>query len=257
VAPLVSAVVSAAVAILAWRAGALRASGALAASAVGTAILLATGWPGGLVLVAFFAPSSAISRVWPAPGRTPEGKGDRRDAWQVLANGGPPALLATLAASPGGAMLTLAAGLAAAAADTWATAVGAHSTTPPRHLLTGRVVPPGTSGGVTLLGTAGGAAGAAVVAGAALPALGGRAACLVFSLGLCGMFLDSALGAGLQGKFRCDHCDAASELRTHRCGRPTTRIGGVSWLTNDGVNALATAAASLAGWAAWGWCCSH
>jgi len=257
VAPLLAAVVSTGVAVLAWRAGALRPSGALAATAVGTAILVATGWPGGLVLLAFFAPSSALARIWPSPGRLSEAKDDRRDAWQVLANGGPPALLAVLAPSPGGALLALTAGLAAAAADTWATGVGAHSPSPPRHLLNGRVVPTGTSGGVTLLGTAGAGAGAALVAVAALPGLDLPAAGIAFGIGLAGMLLDSALGAGLQGRFRCEHCGAASELRIHRCGRPTTLIGGFSWLTNDGVNALATAAAAAAGWAAWGWCCSR
>jgi len=257
VAPLPSALVSLAVATLAWRAGALRPSGAAAASIAGAVVLLTTGWPGGLVLLAFFGPSSALSRLWPAPGHPPEGKDDRRDAWQVLANGGPPAFLAAAALQDGAALFVLAGGLAAAAADTWATTVGAHSGTPPRHLLTGRSVPAGTSGGVTVLGTGGGAAGAAVVAAVTLPFLGWRAALSAFVLGVSGMILDSALGAGLQGSFHCSACDAASELRIHRCGRPTTHTGGIAWLTNDGVNALATAAAALAAWAAWGWCCSR
>jgi len=255
VALLQAALLSSGVAALAWRAGTLRPSGAFTAAIVGTTVLAATGWPGALVLMAFFAPSSALSRLWPAPGRNPEGKGDRRDAWQVLANGGPPALLTLLAPAPGAALWALTAGLAAAAADTWATTAGAHSPTPPRDLLSRQRVPAGTSGGVTPLGTAGAAAGAALVACAALPMLGWPGACAAFGLGLAGMLLDSALGAGLQGKFRCDHCGEASELRMHRCGRPTTLTGGFSWLTNDGVNALATAAAALAGWAASGWCC--
>ena len=37
----------------------------------------------------------------------------------------------------------------------------------------------------------------------------------------------------------------------HRCGTRTTCTGGVSWLTNDGVNAITTAAGALAGLAAW------
>lgn len=250
------AIVSLGLAALAWWAGALRPSGAAAASLVGVVVLVSAGWPGGLLLLLFFAPSSALSRLWPGPRPQTEGKGDRRDVWQVLANGGPPALLAATAGGGEGALFVLAAGLAAAAADTWATGVGAHSRTPPRHLLNGRTVPPGSSGGVTWLGTAGGAAGAALLAGAALPFIGGRAALAVLLLGVSGMLLDSALGAALQGKFRCETCDAASELRIHRCSRPTRHTGGFAWLTNDGVNALATAAAALAAWAAWGCCCS-
>lgn len=245
-------IVSAVVSAFAWRAGALRPSGGVAAGAVGTAVLAATGWPGGLILLAFFLPSSAVSRLWPAPPSAFEAKGDRRDGWQVLANGGVPAAAAVLT-GPGPALWVIAAGLAAAAADTWATAVGGHSRTPPRHVLRGVVVPPGTSGGVSLLGSAGAAAGAALVALAAAPFLGSRGAAMVWMIGIAGMLFDSVLGAAVQGRFRCESCGADSERARHRCGQPTHHVGGVSWLTNDGVNALATTAATAAGWAAWAW----
>ncbi len=253
--PLQAALVSGAVAVLAWRARALRPSGAAAAAAVGTVVLVATGWLGGAVLAAFFLPSSAISRLWRPPANSLDPKDDRRDLWQVLANGGVPTLAAALG-GPGSGLLAFAAGLAAAAADTWATAIGAHSTAPPRHILRGHAVPPGTSGGVTLLGSAGAAVGAALVALAAVPLLGWRGAWVAFGIGIGGMLLDSALGAGLQGRFRCARCNTDSEWRVHRCGRTTLLQGGAPWLTNDGVNALATTAATAVGWAAWGWCCS-
>jgi uncharacterized membrane protein len=114
---------------------------------------------------------------------------------------------------------------------------------------------PGTSGGVTALGSAGAALGAAVVALAAAPLLGWRGAATTFGIGIGGMLLDSMMGAGLQGRFRCDECQVESERRVHRCGRATRLLGGWSWLSNDGVNALTTAAATAAGWAAWRWCC--
>lgn len=250
-----AAIVSGAVSALAWRAGTLRPSGAMAACAVGAAVLTAAGWPGGLILVAFFLPSSAVSRLWPAPTSTLDAKDDRRDGWQVLANGGVPAAAALLLGS-GAAPWVLAAGLAAAAADTWATAVGAHSRTPPRHILRGELVPSGTSGGVSGLGSVGAAAGAACVALAASPFLGWRGAGLALGIGIGGMLLDSVLGAALQGRFRCESCGADSERTRHRCGRPTHHLGGFSWLTNDGVNALATTAATAAGWALWAWRCS-
>lgn len=239
--------VAIAVSLLAWRAGALVRSGAIAAAVIGTQTLTGAGWPGGLVLMAFFLPSSAISRLWPGLAAAGDTKGDRRDAWQVLANGGFPALALTLGGP--GALMAFAAGLAAAAADTWATAVGAHSASPPRHILGGGVVPPGTSGGVTPLGSLGASAGAALVAVSAVPLVGWRGAAAALLVGIGGMFLDSALGAAVQGRFHCDHCDAASERTVHRCGHATRLLGGWRLLSNDGVNALASLAATVAGWA--------
>lgn len=244
-----AALVAAGVSTLAWQAGALRRSGAVAAALVGTLILMGGGWLGGAVLMSFFLPSSAISRLWPGTADQSDPKGDRRDGWQVLANGGLPALV--LAFGFPSSSLAFAAGLACAAADTWATAVGAHSRRPPRHILTGQVVPRGTSGGVSLFGTAGAALGAAFVAAAALPMVGGRGAMLTFGIGMGGMLIDSVLGGSVQGRFHCDRCDRPSEWGVHRCGATTRFLGGWRWMTNDGVNALAILAATAAGWAAW------
>ena len=84
-----------AVALLAWGARSLTTGGAVAAWLVGIAVLVGTGWAGGAVLAAFFVSSSAIGRLAPAPaGLDP--KGERRDPWQVAANGGPAALGALL-----------------------------------------------------------------------------------------------------------------------------------------------------------------
>ena len=242
-----------AVAAGAWRAGALTRSGALTAAILGATTLATGGWPAGVVLMAFFLPSSAISRLWPGPISPLDPKGDRRDAWQVLANGGAPVLALTIGGP--GAALAFAAGLSAAAADTWGTAVGAHSPARPWHILTGRVVPPGTSGGVTVLGTAGAGIGAALVGVSAVPTLGWMGVLTVVAIGMGGMALDAALGAGVQGRFRCEQCQQDSERKVHRCGHPTRFLGGWAWMSNDWVNALATIAATAAGWAAgrgWG-----
>ena len=245
-------VIGAGIALLAWRAGTLAPSGAVAAALVGTATLAGAGWQGGAVLLVFFSGSTLISRLCPDPAAARgEAKGGRRDAGQVLANGGAPALAALLGLGDpfiGLGVLTI--GLAAAAADTWATALGGTSPSPPRHLLTGREVPAGTSGGVTWRGTIGGVLGALSVAvvggGAARSAPLVAAAALV---GTGGMLLDSLLGATVQARRRCPACDEATEASVHRCGRPSEHAGGVAWITNDGVNALTTLAATLAGWA--------
>lgn len=222
-------------------------------------ILYGTGWEGGAVLAAFFVSSNLISRVpHQQPPAVTDQKGDRRDAWQVYANGA--------AAAWGGAvgihdaalgMWLVTSALAAAAADTWATTSGGWSRVPPRLIWSGRRVTAGTSGGMTLLGTAGAAAGALMVAGTGALASGQPMLLPLGTLiGFLGMVADSTLGALLQGRFRCVACDMASEWRVHRCGAPTTREGGIAWLNNDGVNLFATVLAAGTAWTAWYWVAS-
>ncbi len=240
---------SATVAGLGWAFRSLTLPGAVTATGVGAATLWGTGWPGLIILGTFFAGSSAISHI--APDRTSDldAKGARRDVLQVLANGGAAAVGALV---PGAGLWIVATSLAAAAADTWATSTGGWSRSLPRHLVTLRPVPAGTSGAVSLVGSIGALAGAATVSGVAalaahLPVLFPVA----LALGMLGMLADSALGALLQGRFHCDDCDLPTERRMHRCGRPSRPIGGFWWLSNDGVNAIATSGAAVAGFAAW------
>jgi uncharacterized protein (TIGR00297 family) len=244
------------VAGLAWRARSLTPAGGVAAAAVGAAILTGAGWWGGVALLTFFVGSSGVSRLCPDPAvERGEAKGGARDAGQVLANGGAPALGALLALlTPGASLWVVTIGLAAAAADTWATSFGGLSRTPPRSILSGAPVPAGTSGGVTLRGTLGGVVGAATLAAIGwLATRDPRAALGALLIGTAGMLFDSFLGALAQGRFRCDHCSVTTERAVHRCGTRTVQIGGIRWLTNDGVNAFATCAATAAGW--WWWHC--
>ena len=56
---------------------------------MGTLVLYGTGWNGGAVLAAFFISSNLVSRVGPRGSLVQlDPKGDRRDLWQVYANGG-------------------------------------------------------------------------------------------------------------------------------------------------------------------------
>jgi uncharacterized protein (TIGR00297 family) len=248
-----AAAVSLVVAAGAWWAGALTRAGAAAAVLVGSAILWGTGWAGGAVLGAFFVSGSLLGRLAQRRPSASDARGERRDHVQVLANGGAAAAFALLGLrEPELGLWIVTASLAAAAADTWATALGATSPDDPRDLLTRRQVPRGTSGGVSSRGSLGGAAGALFVA--AVGAAATRRPTLLIAatlIGVGGMFLDSFLGASVQARFRCPACSVASERRRHRCGTPTTLIGGWWWLDNDGVNALTTLGAALAGALAW------
>ncbi len=208
------------------------------------------------MLAAFFVSSNLISRVRPHAGPAgPDAKSDRRDHWQVYANGGAAALGAGIGlGDPALGFWLVTATLATAAADTWATSVGIRSRVPPRMIGLGPRVPAGSSGGMTLAGCAGAAAGASLVAGTGALVSDSPVLLPVGTLiGFAGMVADSVLGALLQGRFRCPACEAASEWRVHRCGAVTTREGGMAWLNNDGVNFLATALAGGAALAAWHW----
>jgi uncharacterized protein (TIGR00297 family) len=198
-------------------------------------------------LAAFFVGSNLISRLGgvPSPAQL-DAKPDRRDAWQVYANGAPGALGALLGrADPTLGMWVLTASLAAAAADTWATAVGTRSAAMPRLLGFGPRVPPGTNGGVTLAGSLGALVGASIVSVAGALAAG-RIWLLPLGtlVGFAGMAMDSVAGATIQGRFYCTACNKPSEWRVHRCGTATEPRGGLAWMNNDAVNLLATSLAA-------------
>ncbi len=240
-------------ALLAWGAGALTGGGTAAAALIGTAVLGGTGAAGAVVLAAFFLSSTALGRLGARRPSVSDARGERRDPVQVLANGGAAALGAIVARlEPGLGLWIVTGALSAAAADTWATSLGAFSRREPHDLLTRRPVPRGISGGVSAAGTLGGIAGAVVVAGVGGLA-GHRAALALWGIliGTAGMLFDSLLGASVQARFLCPACGVSSERRRHRCGTATRAIGGWEWLDNDGVNALTTALGALLGWAAW------
>jgi len=210
--------------------------GTLAALAVGAAVTVGAGVAGLVLLLAFFVPASLLT-----PG------GGRRRAVQVAANGGVAAAAALLARAHPAWSAAFAGALAAAAADTWSTEIGARSRRPPRLITSGRVVPPGTSGGVTWLGTAGGAAGAGFIAAVAalLALVRPSAAVLVGTAGVAGTLSDSVLGALVQARYRCPSCGRDAERPERCCGSPMPLARGLRWMTNDAVNVAATVVGAI------------
>lgn len=238
--------------------GLLTVSGGRAAATVGTLTFGIGGIVPALLLIAFFASSSALSRF----GRTLKSavlpkfaKGDARDQGQVWANGGIPTLLAVIFGLTGEQLwLTgLAGALAAATADTWATELGVLARVRPRLITTWQPVEPGTSGAISTLGS-----GAAGLGAAAIAALAGLLTSQVIIMlpillgGLLGATVDSMLGATVQGVYWCPACEQVTERSPlHSCGGETTHHRGWRWLGNDLVNFAASIVGGFAAMGLW------
>ena len=239
------AAIAALVAVIAQRARTLSRSGAVAGFLIGT-ICIAAGWSWGFLLLGFFVSASVFSKIGAAGkakllGAVVEKTG-ARDALQVAANGSVYAAAAAGAMCFGGPQwFALGIGaLAASTADTWSTEIGTLGGGRPRLIVSGRTVPPGTSGGITLAGCAGAFIGAAAAAGAAIILHWPVSFLAAFAGGLAGAFADSVLGATLQSKRWCEECRASTEREIHTCGAVTAHAGGLKGLDNDGVNFAAT-----------------
>jgi uncharacterized protein (TIGR00297 family) len=251
-------VVAASIAFAGLRTRALTRSGAVAAVFVGTAVYAGAGLACAAALIAFFATGSALSH---AGGDAAAGSGAKRDAHQVLANGGVAALCAAASAAirwiglhhvADGLALAAVVSIAGVAGDTWASEIGSRAGGRPRLITTFAEVKPRTNGAVTWLGTAAAIAGGALVgliagffgfggSAAAGAAIGGAS-------GLVGSTIDSLLGASIQTIWYCRACDGPSDVASHSCGAAAVYVRGIAGVDNDAVNALTSA--SLAGLAA-------
>lgn len=233
-------------ALLSYRFRLLSGSGAIGAAVVGTAIAGGGSLEWAAPLLLFFASGSLLSRL--APRNRFEEKGARRDAMQVLANGGVAAIAGILHAITGSHLWSVAAlgSLAAAAADTWATEIGGTVRGRTFSLTTFRPVEPGRSGGVSIAGTLGGAIGGGAIAasGAAVGMIEWSMVPLIALAGTLGMIVDSIAGASLQYLGVCPHCGRTVESRAH-CGVHSQRLRGARWITNDAVNIICTVTGAL------------
>ena len=262
-------------------------SGAISAFLVAS-FSLATSFRNGITLLSFYWTSSKLTRVGSKiKGKLEEGhtEGGERGASQVLAcsliavlcaclrriivgNDGP---LLNGAAGLLGNQLTLAfvAFFACCAGDTWASELGVLSKSKPRLIIKPwKQVPPGTNGGISLVGLAASAAGGTLMGlihGLFVP--GGIASLLPFNLptmlgatssaafkkevlilslvgfigGFGGSLLDSLLGATIQ----VTYYDTEEEKIVKRAGPNATKVGGLAFLSNEMVNVVSTALSAL------------
>jgi uncharacterized protein (TIGR00297 family) len=242
-------------------------SGVVGAIIVGTLILSGTGWSGFLVLTFFFVTSSGISK-WskrkkhrgnnrtyhPSVEKDIVAKGDQRDIYQVLANGGVATLGALLYAWTSNPMwiFVFISALAAATSDTWASEIGRWSRTAPRDVFTWKKTEPGTSGAISGLGTWASFLGAFLTALVAIPLMVveqiplnmfAMLIVVIFS-GWLGNWMDTWIGAKWQVRYQCVSCQQKTEQGIH-CQQSTRQIQGISWLDNDIVNLICTLTAGV------------
>jgi uncharacterized protein (TIGR00297 family) len=245
------------ISLISLRVHALSRSGALAATILGTVVFGLGGLYWAVVLVGFFISSSGLSRLLKSRKASMQekfSKGSRRDAGQVIANGGIAGLCVLLHLAIPGSWLPWAAfagSLAAANADTWATELGVLSRRNPILITRWVSVERGTSGGISLAGTVAAFSGGLFIAALSLlyPTSPGtldlatvlaRLGFITFA-GLGGSFFDSLLGATVQAIYQCPVCRKETERHpNHSCGNPTVKLRGWSWMNNDVVNILCT-----------------
>ncbi len=260
-----------------WATKALTAGGAAAALVVGACVFGLGGPEWGLLIVLFFVTSSVASKWREEEKARPAeffAKSSRRDAGQVLANGGIPAALAilgTLAPQSPGVFAAFVGAVAAVTADTWATEIGLLSDAEPTLITTGELVPRGTSGGVTLIGSLAAAAGAATIGLAAaslymvrdLIAFGAldvrlldpsalRLLPVSAAAGLTSAAVDSFLGATKQAIYFSARAQRETERPTEPDGTENELIRGWRRLNNDMVNLLSSAVGAVVAWSLYG-----
>jgi uncharacterized protein (TIGR00297 family) len=257
---IVAFLLSLAVVILFYWRGSLSRSGAGAALVTGTIIFGLGGWVWGILLALFFISSSLLSHFKEDEKKAAAekfDKGHRRDAGQVVANGGLGSLIAVLnVLAPSDVWFPMFIGaMATVTADTWATELGTLARRRPRLITTGRPVEVGTSGGVSPLGTAVSLAGGAMIgltAALLSSEIAPAAAVLAGAIGgLIGSLFDSLLGATVQQIYYCDVCQKDTERKIHKCGYETRPLRGWSWLNNDIVNLLASFVGGLTAVVVW------
>jgi len=230
----------------------LSGSGAIATFLFAVPIFGLGGWRFTVPVLTFFISSSLLSRF------NGDGKKNlsdlfaksiRRDAGQVLANGGVPTLLVILwyMQSDERYYLAYLGSLSAVAADTWSTELGVLSRKQPR-LITNLVrVTRGTSGAISPLGVSAGLLGSILIFVSAIWWLRGTQLdatsmwVVLFAVvlsGLIGNLGDSVLGATLQAQYRCDSCGKVTERKLHCRGSSSILARGQKWMTNDIVNLI-------------------
>ena len=220
--------------------------GSFTASSFGFCLLWLGGWPWVIPLILFFGTSSILSKIGNKSSNSSDSvsqRDDIRNAIQVLANGGVAWLMLILFAISSDTFwyAGFIGSLAAATADTWATEIGRLAGGQPRHIVNGRILDKGLSGGITWQGTGGSLVGAVLIGLSCVPFYDNEVGhCIILGIagGMTGSLLDSLFGATLQAKFRHEQSGVIHEERNLEID--FVKVSGFKWVTNDLVNVFCT-----------------
>lgn len=248
-------------AILSFRLRFLDGGGSVALFLLGTLVFGIGRWTFAVPILAFFILSSVLSKMGKKRKYkllTVFEKSGRRDAAQVLANGGIPGLMLLFWYFFQNDIFYVLyiASLAAVTSDTWATEIGVLAKGQPRSILTFKPVPMGTSGGISWLGTFGSALGAFVVVmigflfspHSSPRVLGWTEVGIILFGGVFAGLVDSVLGATVQAQFQCPSCLKITEKKKHCDEIKTDFYKGFAWINNDVVNGFCAISGVLIVW---------
>lgn len=241
--------------IASWKTRQLTLSGLAAACIMGGATIFLGGFTALLFYMFFFISAALIGKA----SKKIRGiekiqrKGGRRDAMQVLANGGA-ALLALVLyyfSKESLFLMVFAASLSEAAADTWSGDIGVLSKQEPVSIITMKRVPRGLSGGVSLLGTSAGLL-CSVLFG--LLYLGNYPSATLSLAAICaaasfaGCLIDSFLGGSVQAHYYDEKSDMLTEHPVSKDGRKLPLARGIRFFDNDMVNLTSNIVTFLLAW---------
>ena len=249
----------AALAVIAFKSGAIDAIGAAAGGVISFFAFLAGGLAWLIIIVIFFGISSLLTRYryeYKKKIGSAQERGGKRSWPNSLANAG-----VALAASLGelffhSNLFTLAflASIAAAMADTLATEIGLLSHSTPRLITNLRKgVAAGMSGGITSLGESAALLAAISIALAGLFlsmfSAGTNMAVFVFVSVVAGAIIgtsfDSFLGATVQSLSKCSVCGKLTEGSSHH-GQLSVRTRGLWFIENNSVNFIGISVGAIA-----------
>ncbi len=237
---------------LALRLRTLNGKGAIATIVIGIAVLIG-GSPSWFILVLTFFVLAAIFTRFRYSIKAQIGfaqdKGGARGWPNVVANGGIVGILGVLEFISSEPLFIAAflGAMATAMADTIATEIGLLSKTAPRYVFNLRkTVSPGTSGGITLVGTVSSFVFATIIGVVAysvvlLPIGISQILLIAIVAGVVGTFVDSMLGAGIQGLYLSRDKNNFTEIRL-----PYSKpVKGFRWIDNNVVNVMGTLVGAL------------
>jgi len=246
-----AAIILAAIAALSLKLRFLDPKGVAASIVIGYIVIVLGGLSYFTILLAFFIISSAVTRLRVRIiGELSIDKDWIRSWRNVLANGLAPTLTILISRLLPCDERIMAAGylgaVGTAFADTLATEIGLFYRGKPRLITSFEKVEKGTPGAVSSHGYLGCIMALLITAaiswilGAAPPHL----AIMLIPVGIIGTTIDSVLGAGIQGKYRCRECGKIVE-NLHHCEQPAEHISGLKWINTHMVNLISTSIGAL------------